>query len=1645
MQQLMELTTIATTHPTLPKDLIPQDNYVELIEQMFQSYNEEIVLIEGEEGSGKTTLVKQFCDKFYNNAISVFIKPSSRFAYDPQVILSELYNQVYWLVFQQEYKELDDIAPGQFNILCLRFKKHIKNKNQSYYFVIDGLEDIPENENYLLEMILDFIPFGMNNGKVKFLISSNCQERIVNYLNRKIIKYKSFPIPGFSNDQVTKYFKDIEMSSNHIDEIGKICKGKPGELFTIKRNLQTGISVEDLLAEIHDKLPNLFEYEWFLIEKDDRTLNLLALLAHQRNTNKVKLLSQLLNITETEFCDLCNSINSLVLSDDKSEVFFYSESHRKFTAKKLKDKIEDVQNLMINYLSLESNVENLLALPTFLNEVGKQDELINVLSPDLFSKLLFNTQSLGALSRMAQLGLSASSQRKKDQEHFRFGMQSSLILENQSSKIWESEIKALISLNESDKAMALTQSNILIEDRLHMLAIIARHKKEQGLTPDTEITENISLLYNSIDINSLGEKALKIAEELIYTNPELAIELIEKSTGNNQSENTLDYALAKLSLAAMNGINGNLNALETFESLNTKINDPKMRKFFEEFSLFIKNDSAKELLAQVRKYESTSDQIYFLSNWCETTANREEIEEVIEYSLNLTVKTTEYAPNAGVYRKFSTPIPFLAPSEKVKQLVNLFESQIQNIEKIGPTEDYMLIQLNLAKAIWKYDKDSSSEKLVDLYLYIASLEDISAQTEGYANLLNTLIEIDVDKKLETDHGLHTILNQDLDTCTNELLLGTANQVEGFKGTIKALSKKEPYKTLELIEKLNTSFTRDVSYSEFINSYIDQELDSKGIELINEIIEKISDIDYFSQSVVIVIENLYSKKEEYDEPEYLKGIIGIFNKIRKISEPQFRCTSFCLAYLLLKDNDELKSFSASLLSELKVTWDSIDIEWRKVDIGFKIIDTLSSAGSIEYARDFLKEIEAFQDNLTFYDPNISWSFIHVIRLAIRAYSGLLSNEIDTEKDLEQISSLIHMIPSSGEQAILWSELSLRYFINKKNDKGKRLVLDKVKPCINKIPDSDLRYKIYVLMKVAPSLFTAHKSTCFELLENLPKNEKDIALYNISQFIFTKISPSDPFEDTPGKGFNINFEDVIDLCEIIEKIDLDNLIYSIITDISESVQQSKRFSIQQKLDIANRLEVIIERKLPNQQHIKHDGYKIVSLAEVLKIRQGKIQDWLDLINAARGIPNNSDKAYVLTLIACNFPRNKFDKIVEIIKEVDELVGTLPTISDKITKYEAMAKNLVMLDQVRSKGFIKKAMDLSLSKDDEGRVFPIQKRLIDFAHRIDPEFAQSLVSINDKDPARQKMRYELEEELQMLELKKKIINRSEKNEHELVNSVKVAWNLLGGLNSGRVGTFYVEEVRDYIDVCAKLPLGEAYPIYCWILENFNIRFKDDVSSASQYIRALFEIILVGAEFSIAMSGNNKIQINKVRNNLLSSTSTNTLIKAGEREKAIEYLKSWFVSNSKNYIKICDPYFGVDDLEILQMFGNLKPDIKYEILTSTKNQRQEGIQGNYEEVFTSHWKFNISDQDPPNADIVIVGKKSDGELPIHDRWIFTEGSGIRLGISYKSLGMKKDAEISVLDDTDKELLEEEVDKYLSCSLREYNGERLMYNIVPM
>jgi hypothetical protein len=171
----------------------------------------------------------------------------------------------------------------------------------------------------------------------------------------------------------------------------------------------------------------------------------------------------------------------------------------------------------------------------------------------------------------------------------------------------------------------------------------------------------------------------------------------------------------------------------------------------------------------------------------------------------------------------------------------------------------------------------------------------------------------------------------------------------------------------------------------------------------------------------------------------------------------------------------------------------------------------------------------------------------------------------------------------------------------------------------------------------------------------------------------------------------------------------------------------------------------------------------------------------------------------------------------------------------------------------------------------------------------------------------------------------------------------------------------------------------------------------------------------------------------------SKSTLIRSKERDRGVAYIRQWMEESLDEYLKICDPYFGPDDLDAVVLMRSIVPQCRVFIVTSKKNQDSLGILSHCSSAYHNSW-VRLCAQDPPETDIIVVGTRNTGELPIHDRWWITKGSGLRMGTSFKSLGSGKDSELSLISPGEAARLERQLDEYISHLKREHQGERLLY-----
>jgi hypothetical protein len=1635
---IVDLTTICNSFPELQAPQIERQVFLDTIDDLFSTKN--IVVVEGKEGVGKTTLLAQYAKRYPEYCISLFIRPANRYSYDLDILTLDLGNQINWVLNNEELGPLFEVSESLLRKYIFALGRRAHRTHEKFVFIIDGLYDIPSQDAITQEQILELLPFG--NSKFKFLLSSRSEDLDIERVIKESVK--AVLLGGFSLEETRNYFADYDLDDTSIKELHKVLGKNPSYLASVRRILDSGTNIHDLLDDLPRNLPNLFEIEWQYVSEDPDEQLVLSIIAHDTRRHSIEVLGNLANLSTQRIHEILSKHGFISIETDG--VCFISEAMRRFATRKVsypKDKIIDLIITKLLNRDAESPQSSLVnSLPNYLYEGNKFIELINYLSDDYFSDALMASQSMSFIRRMASLGVETAKKLQNDLAVIRFSVYSSLISELSIAETWRSEVEALMELDDYDGSLSLAQSAKLKEDRLHLLAVIARKKKEQEEAPEAELLEQIRNLHSQVDYRGLSEeRATEIALDLLYSIPDIAIEIIEKSQNVTDSPDMLDWALARLSFEALRSEANENSPNATSEKIRSRIKDPSVKKLSSEISLMLQKYTSDDILSEVDKLDNVSDKLYLLRHW--TASNREDIKaaDVIEYALQLIVQTTAYTPNAKLFRELASPLPNIADVAKLKHLIGKFDSQKAFCEQYGPTEDYVRLQLVLARAEIKIDLIDTENRVLDIYYYISGLQDHLIKAECMSRLLAALHTIDQPQIFENKHGLHTVAEVDLKDYFRQLLDSSADQYVASKRIIRALAKKCPQLAMDFALSLNSQDRRDEALSDVVDSLLhtsDERLDLISVETT---ISEIKSVDSKDDEVLDTLHRL-SRIETKDDRVFneAKPILSRSVQIRDAGE---RCQALC--YIIQfhvsqeKTLDDVLTFD--LLKLLEDSYHAVDVIWHKVDTGFRIAQSITKY-SKDLANQYLRLSQRFKKENILCNETLATAYVGCLRLGIRAFSGLLSNDIDKEDDLIYLSNLISRIPSHGQQAELWSEVALHHFLNKKTDVGKKIVSDYIRPLIEEIPIDDTFHRDEVAAFVSPSMYLDNRTIALDIISKLSRYHQYKAYTLICQFYLRKRPLSDPY-DSAGTTYKISYDDTLEVCEIIPKLQVDGAIYHFIATICEGLERtSSTLNRNQKLDIISRLEVITANNFPSVDGIQHDGYKIVSLAQIYRLKKVKPSDWQDLANHARSLPNSADRAFVLCAIAEAMPSNRANDRRSLLEEAEKITEQIPSIVDRAEHYELLATKAVHIDTNFTKRMLDLAMKTTVISDDP-EMDSVQRKIVDLAYRIDPDLASSLSSITDDDPARIRAKMVVDERLTALQLKQTLVS-GEKSDSDRRYYGRACSMYLAALNAGRVNTLHPDNVENLLSVIPELPLRRAYSILALITQNFVTRYAHD-KQGGRYIKPYFDVSLLSAQLVENVANRVLRDIEKdSKQVVLDAKPTSILVEPGQREKGIDFIKDWLTSSVSDYLIICDGYFSVDDLEVIKLVASINPACSIEILTSLQHQKKEGIEQPWSNAYRTYWNFKISDAPPPDTTITVAGIQGSENLPIHDRWWLTKGTGLRLGTSLNGLGGRS-SEISLVESDVAEVMEQEVRQYLSRTKKNHKGERILYEVFTL
>jgi|GEM_PF-3904982 len=1624
--------TYCRNFPKNQKNKIGRDNLYEVVDKTFEKTS--IVFIDGDSLTGKTEFLAEYMRNHSSTSIGVFLNTDGGIFYSADYVRLALGEQILCLN-DTIPNELDFVDENDFKKLIFRLQK-LGNKGK-ITFVIDGLVINDSIDFRLTEEISALLPIGQR--EFQFLISGN--NELLTNLN--LGKWKPLPVSliPISFDEVKSYLKDLELTDIQISAIRQFTGGVIGQVQKIKQFINDGIEINDLLSGKKGTLDNLFEFEWVHSSLNENIKLILAYVVFTTRLLDLKLISQLTNLSFEEVEALVKSCKMLV-HEDNGFVTARSEAQRKFISNKLIAKKQAIHDRFISHL-LESPLskETTLYLPSQLVNANKYQEVINHLDSAHFVKLLETEQSLQSLKKHAEYGLSAARNTNNDSAEIRFSLINSTLTGLTFTSGLQQEVETLFKLGMEEKAYQLALIIPTCEERLKLLASIGKSYANNNLPIPDRLKDEINNLVEIEECRLFGPLAVEIASDLLTVNFQMGIKIFQSALDFNPKQLLQDEKeIGKLD-------DDKLPELETQNSLNdnkssTNLAATDLINFSNAVAERLEDMDYEEFL-QFSESISEEYKLYVYKRWLEKHKRDKNAWIIVDKALDLIVKGGENSPKIRDLREISVILPHVQDQAQLEKLLVRIQTQKNLLKLHGTSEESVRLEMLLLLGKNTFDSEQVKLDLIDLYISVNDIEDISVRATCLAWMLNYLKRFPNSLELDESTTLVTEVKVKLIEGIEELLESTADHYVTAKDAIIALAKADPILSLELINKLNNQTRRDQGLNNLVMSLIATK-------------------DFYIKPDVL-LQSIDLIENEFDRDRRILFCLHSLEKIASVTV-DFKCDHRLLelwekirmAPNRLKGKiyvHKIKHYSGIPTDQFPETYitllDNVTTDWVKTDVGYWAANQIADIDKNK-AEIWMEEVRKDAIKRKSLSQAIEETLISSIKLAIRTFAALtIESDLKSNPSFARLTTLIQKVSTLENRIVLWTDLAIKLFYMNKKGSCDYIVKTFIQQLLNEDFTDNGSLWENLILRSAPAIYLCHPATFDNYIGKLTSIiAKDTALINTCKVIFRKISIFDPYQVPVVPEYSLSSDECNDILHLLRLITTDSAIYDVVDDFSQSVSSKNNHSSFRRnaaIDFLDTLIQIALSKLPDNINIKHDGYRIACMACVYKAKQKidkklvKPENWNDLAAQVDLIPNVSDKAIVLAIVGvCSGNRGVFATNNWAIT-THNLIVTIPSIPDRIERFGAIARIVAPQNKIECKKLLSDAMLLSKKIDNEIDAEQKRKKILDFAHNFDPKLADILIDLLDEDEAKSPTKKSLKERVDFLQMGKDVAANPSSIENidaDYEQIADISRKNLALLNSSRIPALQLSDFKKLAYLASNMPVNEAFHVWSYILQN-QIK-KADKNHLSKNMQPMFDSICLTAELVLSLAGRTEKTVNI-------EFSDDVMLGPGDRKLAFERIQKWVLSLSPDsLIRISDPYFGPSEVELIKSIAEIAPNAKIEILTSKENIKKQCNGELPEEAFNDAWvaKYDVP---PPNTVIHVIGFAPYGKHPVHDRWILSENTGIRLGSSMNSLGLLRVSEISDMNPSLANSAWLEFDHLVNETPRYWEGERLTLSTFSM
>ena len=1522
---IVDLCSLSDTMPDMPEKIIPRDNYIKFFED--QLVDNRVLCVDADEGTGVTTALALFAQYHHYNCISYFNNGLVKVLLDPGIMEQSLVRQLHFYIDRTTV--LSDMEAKQLSVKDYYMKVVRKQRQSSVplYFVFDGLQNIPKEATDNIKSLMADMPWD----KAKFIFSGKSDD--VKYLLPPNVRVApDCQLQKFSRYDVHAFLRKSEptLSDEECDGLYQISCGKGFVLQTMMLEYEKAKTFKPLLEYDEEKTKNIFEYNFHEIEnspKKDNSFKILALVAFSEIKLTRDAICRILEIDIdelTEILDVCQ--NYLIYRNNVVE--FNNDSNHKFIRNKLQHLKHEIELLMVQYFETEpDNLDFYSYLPALYKSLNDKKGLVTYLNSSTVQKILVKEQSQAALNEQCEYGYYACNLNDSVQaaDAFRFALNKSTSREIEKNELWDYQIDAYLSIGDYEKAYALARSVFLKEERLKSLLLIARYRKKIPSDFLEAISNDVDRLVEEIHFEQIPDKSLELARLMFPYKFASSLQIIDRIAKVSKNRSAIDKLYTLLSLTTNNeGLDGNPF---NFDVVNAKIEDDELRQMAKAARTLFEDTNVSHIISELDSLPSPQQRLYMLRFWIPEHTDADGIGEIVKYAVNTVISISNSAvPKASLVRDFCTALTKMR-KEDVDQVIMMVDSVRDTV--MAPTEDYVRLELQVIKALFPYDTSKAGERLTDLYLYVSSLSNKSTEINCKSIILSQFESLGEKSVVEKWLMASFELQKEIETDIKNLLGETAYHIKVIEEPLISLSHLYPSTIESIIKDVNTEERRSKAYCIAASAYLRNAPEGKfNWDYFRKLVESAKYEESGKSSVVMhFAEYIYHlDKINDDVVAQIKRSYNLFSAIERSSE---KCEALGRLYVWFKKNRPDDTFADKIKNDINICWENIRLSWIKVDIGFLLAKIYAKASQDE-AKEMIRRSNKLLDGAFMSSSSSVAAYMESLDLYTRSLGLLIrSNTCDTA-DVEQYTGILGRLDSEGEEMVFWSRIALEYLLAGNNEEFKRVCNKYV---VKQVTDFSPFYQKRILFQTSPAVYNYGQSLFYKEMERYDEYFVNACIDRVSKYVLCKYPyPGDV--DFKDGVYELSYKDFEALLDLMEHCTDDSVIFSVCDCMCKSLKANKsNMGTEAKNYVIQKMQDLVEKILPTEYGIKHDGYKIACRISLWNLSSGnqKLGDLQVWENQIDEIKNKADRAFLYVHFAHYV--NRGDKRSDYIRKATTIAADIPSTYDSTNRLDMCISECIDTSRGMAKETIQKAFT-GLMSDKNGNLEDF-RRLIDLVYQYDPKMASQLIDDLDRDPVRLNYKRQLhgliESEQKSNEANKDLTVVKKMNSDEQMSFFS---KLLERQVSGKLTPRNIDDTLVVLSKIFDSPITMAKDAILFFIEN--IYRKNKISHNHEgLLTKIHKAILFNLKIVLSLSSGTKEKLRRLDLAINEQYRMRgaSFMPAGETGRTMKFIKEWYRNNPYDNLMIMDAYFGPEELYVVKELMNYNSNLQVDIVTHRKN----------------------------------------------------------------------------------------------------------------